>query len=407
MDNVRIMTDVLDGIRVVEVAGWAFVPSAGAILAEWGADVIKVEPPTGDPIRGLVHPKSGPFEGQTFEWDMFNRGKRSMALDLREKEAQDIVHRLCETADVFLTSYLPQARMNLGIDVDTVRRHNPSIVYACGSGRGPNGAEADKPGYDLMTFWSRGGVSASVTPPGVKRPVGMPAGGFGDSLSGMALAGGIAGALVKKARTGEGSLVDGSLLGTALWCMQLGIAGTAITGSMDQLASAGKIFNPLVNTYRTSDGRWIALCMLQHDRHIEGLCAALGREDLLSDQRFSTSEARHVHAEDLIAELEAIFATGTLDEWRVVLERQEGPWDVVNRVTDLADDPQAVQNGFVQHVECGDTNFPMVASPVQFDRTPPTLHCAPGFGAQTEEVLLSMGMDWDGIIAAKVSGAVF
>ena len=400
------MTLVLQGIRLVEVAGWAFVPSAGAILAEWGAEVIKVEPPTGDPIRGLVHAKSGPFEGQTFEWDMFNRGKRSIALDLREHEAQEIVLRLCESADVFLTSYLPQARAKLGIDIDSVRERNPSIVYVCGSGRGPEGPEADKPGYDLMTFWSRGSVSASVTPPGTQRPVGMPAGGFGDSLSGMALAGGIAGALVKKARTGEGSIVDGSLLGTAVWSMQLGIAGAAITGSEDQLPSAGKIFNPLVNTYRTSDGRWIALCMLQHNRHIRGLCEAIGREDLLTDPRFSTPDARHDHAEALIGELEATFATRSLDEWRGILARQDGPWDVVNRVTDLADDPQAVRNGFIQQVKCEETTFPMVASPVQFDRTPPTLHCAPKFGADTEEVLLSLGMNWDAIIAAKVSGAV-
>ena len=153
------MSQVLDGVRVVEVSAWAFVPSAGAVLADWGAEVLKIEPPTGDPIRGLVNAGIGPAEGLVFPWEIWNRGKRSLALDLTQPEAQEIVLKLVESADVFLTSYLAPTRRKLGLDIDAIRARNPSIVYACGSGQGPQGPEADKGGYDSITFWSRGSVS--------------------------------------------------------------------------------------------------------------------------------------------------------------------------------------------------------------------------------------------------------
>lgn len=401
------MANVLEGIKVVEVSAWAFVPSAGAVLADWGAEVIKIEPPTGDPIRGLVNAGVGPSEGLVFPWEIWNRGKKALALDLTNPQATEIVMRLAETADVFLTSYLPATRRKLGIDVDAVRARNPSIVYGCGSGQGAQGAESERGGYDSISFWSRGSVSASVTPPDYHRPVPMPAGAFGDSLSGMALAGGIAAALVKKGRTGEGSVVDVSLLGTAMWCMQMGIVGAAVAGP-DVLAPSGRIFNPLVNNYRTSDDRWVALCMLQFEAFYEGLLRAIGREDLLTDGRFSSPDDRAANAGEFVAELEKTFASRPLAEWRTVLATQRGQWDVVNRVTDVIADPQAEANGFVQSVDYDSgRHLPMVASPAQFDRIPPGLRPAPAFAADTEEVLRSIGMDMEAIIEAKISGAVF
>jgi crotonobetainyl-CoA:carnitine CoA-transferase CaiB-like acyl-CoA transferase len=401
------MSDVLKGIRVVEISAWAFVPSAGAVLADWGAEVLKIEPPTGDPIRGLVNAGVGPAAGLVFPWEIWNRGKKGLALDLSQTEAQEIVMKLVETADVFLTSYLPPTRRKLGIDIDDVRKRNPTIIYACGSGQGAGGPEADKGGYDSISFWSRGSVSASVTPPDYPRPVGMPAGAFGDSLSGMSLAGGIAAALVKKGRTGEGSIVDGSLLGTAMWCMQMGIVGASVAGPQPTANPGPRVFNPLVNNYRTSDNRWVALCMLQPDVYFEGLCRAIGREDMVTDSRFDSPQARAAHLEEIIAELEKTFATRPIDEWRAALATQKGQWDVVNRVVDVIDDPQARVNGFVQEVAYSeDRSLAMVASPVQFDRTPPELRPAPGFGADTDEVLQSIGMDQDAVLEAKISGAV-
>jgi crotonobetainyl-CoA:carnitine CoA-transferase CaiB-like acyl-CoA transferase len=402
------MDKPLDGIRVIEVAMWAFVPSAGGVLADWGAEVIKIEAPTGDPIRGLVSSGIGKTDGITYTWELYNRGKRGMAIDLNDPVGQKVVHELAATADVFLTSLLPRARRKLAIDHDDIRGVNPEIVYAVGSGQGARGPEADKGGYDSITFWSRGSVSASLTPAN-SAPIGMPAGGFGDSLSGMALAGGIAAALARKAKTGEGSLVDGSLLGTAMWSMQMAIVGAAVAG-LAELPKPNRAIsaNPLVNNYKTKDDRWLALCMLQPDVYWAGLCTAIGRVDLIDDERFATGDVRGANNAECVAELDKTFAARTLEEWRPILSSQPGQWDVINRVSDVVVDQQAVANGFVQTVDYGKgREMPLIANPVQFDRTAPDLQPAPEFGSDTDEILLSLGWDWDAILEAKASGAVF
>jgi crotonobetainyl-CoA:carnitine CoA-transferase CaiB-like acyl-CoA transferase len=422
------LTKPLEGIKVVEIATWAYVPSAGAVLADWGADVVKIEPPAGDPIRGLVNAGVGPMDGITFTWEIFNRGKHGIALDLTVPGAQEIVYGLVEQADVFLTSLLPPVREKLGVDLERIRARNPQIIYAAGSGQGARGEEANRGGYDSITFWSRGSVSASVTPPDYHRPVGMPAGAFGDSISGMALAGGIAAAIAGRALTGTPTVVDGSLLGTAMWAMQMGIVGAAVAAEApgapaapgapsEQAASAGPAGapaparpiprNPLVNNYQTSDNRWVALCMLQPDVYWEGLCRVIEREDLLSDPRFATPGDRSDRADDIVAEFDQTFLTRPLAHWLEVLARQKGQWDVVRLVTEVRRDPQAVTNRFIQEVAYSrGRSLPIVANPVQFDRVAPELKPAPEFGADTDAVLESLGMDGEAIIEAKIAGAV-
>jgi crotonobetainyl-CoA:carnitine CoA-transferase CaiB-like acyl-CoA transferase len=407
---------VLEGIKVLEVSAWAFVPSAGAVLADWGADVVKVEPPTGDPLRGLVSGGVGADAGPSFPWEAWNRGKRSIALDLKHPDAQAILLKAAAAADVFLTSYLPSTRRQLGIDIDDIRSVNPSIVYGCGTGQGSLGEEADKGGYDAISFWARGGVGAVVTPPGANRPIGQPGGAFGDSLSGMALAGGIAAALVRRAMTGEGSVVDVALLGTAMWCLQMPIVGASLmagpaqeraSSSGDRPAASPIIFNPLVNNYRTSDGRWLSLCMLQRDLYWDGVLVALGREDLRRDERFNTPEALNENLADAVAALEDAIGSLSLERARAALGTQPGQWDVMQTVLELPQDPQAITNGFVQPVSYGgDVVLPLVAAPAQFDRVPPRLGRAPEFGADTDDVLSELGLDAEEIMEAKVSGAV-
>lgn len=409
------MYDVLEGVKVLEVSAWAFVPSAGAVLADWGADVLKVEPPTGDPMRGLI---TGGImtDGPMFTWEIWNRGKRSIALDLNEARAREIVLDLAAEADVFLTSYLPATRAKLGLDVDDIRKRNPNIVFACGTGFGPTGTEAEKGGYDAISFWARGGIAAAITPPDYHRPVAQPTGAFGDSISGMALAGGVAGALLRRARTGAGAVVDVSLLGTAMWSIQMAIVGAAAMGvtapppPVDHdgaEAAPPMIFNALVNNYRTSDGRWLALCMLQFEKFLPGVLEVIGRTDLLDDERFSTPEARQANQLEMVTELVAIFATETLEHWRGALGGQAGQWDVVQHPTELPADPQALANGFIQTVQYpGGQTMPLVSSPVQFDRTPAELRPAPEFGADTDSVLTDLGFDEDAIIDAKINGGV-
>ena len=248
------MNQPLQGVRVIEVSMWAFVPSAGAVLADWGAEVIKVEAPTGDPIRALTFGGVQPTDGVAYSWEMFNRGKRDIALDLKTAGGQEIVHELAATADVFLTSLLPAAREKMRIDDETIRAVNPKIIYASGTGQGTRGPEARKGGYDSISFWSRGSVSASVTPEG-SEPIGMPSGAFGDSLSGMALAGGIAAALAQKEKTGEGALVDGSLLGTAMWAMQMATIGAAVTG-LDEMPKMTHAEHAQPPREHVPDERW-------------------------------------------------------------------------------------------------------------------------------------------------------
>ena len=402
------MNQPLRGTRVIEVSMWAFVPSAGAVLADWGAEVIKVEAPTGDPIRALTFGGVAPVDGIAYSWEMFNRGKRDIALDLNQTGGQEIVHELAATADVFLTSLLPTAREKLRIDDETIREVNPRIIYASGTGQGARGPEARKGGYDAISFWSRGSVSASVTPEGAE-PLGMPSGAFGDALSGMALAGGIAAALAQKEKTGEGALVDGSLLGTAMWAMQMATIGAAVAG-LDEMPKVTRhnTPNPLVNTYQTSDGRWIALCMLQPDLYWAPFCEAIGRSDLAADARFATGSERAAHIPDAVVALDQTFKTKTLAEWIPILSAQRGQWDVVKKVSELVRDPQAEANGFIQRIDYGGgREIPLISNPIQFDRTPPALGPAPGFGSDTDEILLSLGWDWDRIIEAKASGAAW
>ncbi len=401
------MAGVLDGVRVVEVAMWAYVPAAGAVLAEWGAEVIKIEGPTGDPVRGLVT-AGVQTAGPTWTWEMWNRGKRGISLDLTQPEAQSVVHQLVAEADVFLTSILPGTRPKLGIDLETIRAANPDIIYAAGTAVGPLGPECGRSGYDSITFWSRGSVAESITPAGMD-PIGMPAGAFGDSQSGMALAGGIAAALVKKARTGEGSIVEGALFASAMWAMQMSIVGAAAAGldEMPKMAGRHQAFNPLVNNYPTADGRWVSLCMLQPDLYWEGFCRSIGRDDLVDDPRFADSATRAVNVADCVSELDRTFLSEPLDHWRQRLSTQRGQWDVMYKVSDLLTDEQVLANGYIQNVGYeGGNQLSLVTTPVRFDREIPVAAQAPEFGADTDAVLESLGWETEAIVDARVKGAV-
>jgi crotonobetainyl-CoA:carnitine CoA-transferase CaiB-like acyl-CoA transferase len=399
---------VLEGVRVVEVAQWWFVPAATAVLADWGADVVKVEHPvSGDPQRGLVTsgliPAAG---GVNFMVEQPNRGKRSVGIDLATPVGLRLLHRLLERADVFVTNFLPAARRRLRIDVEDVRAVNPRVVYVRGHGQGARGPDAEKGGYDAASFWCRGGIGHALTPRDADAPV-MQRAAFGDSTGALAVAGGVAAALFRRERTGEGSVVDVSLLGTAMWLMAPDIVASKLLGIDLPSGDRTQPPNPIVNSYRTKDGRWLFLNMLQPDRFWPDLCRRLGRDDLIADARFADGRARFENRADCVRVLDAIFAERTLAEWRVALGDAEGVWAPMQTARELPDDPQARANGYLADVERADgPPFSLVASPVQFDGEAPVLRPAPDLGQHTEEVLLDLGVGWDELAAAKEAGAI-
>ena len=406
------MAKPLEGIKVVEVAMWAFVPVAGGILSDMGAEVIKVEPPTGDPIRGLKigGTESGDGKRQLdFSWESYNRGKRSITLDLKQPAGHAVLMKLLEEADVLLTNLLPPARKSMGIDEDTIRARFPKLIYATGSAVGQNGPESHKGGFDAITFWARGGVSSSMTDPDAQHPVGPPGPAFGDSLSGSMLAGGVCAAIAKRALTGEASSVDVSLLSAAMWAMQRYTAQATDLGvERFPRPPLDKPNNVLVHNYRTKDGRFLALCMLQADKYWARLCEVAGRPDLGADPRYATAKARRENLDACVADLKALFASKTLAEWREILAQQDGQWDVVQHVGEMKDDVQVQANDYIQRVDYGDgTTIPLVSVPMQFDGAALSARRSPELGDSSDAILESLGYDEDAIIDLKVQGVVF
>ncbi|MCB2058928.1 MAG: CoA transferase [Novosphingobium sp.] len=399
----------LEGIKVVEVAMWAFVPACGGILSDLGADVIKIEPPTGDPLRGLKIGALGDTSKVDLSWESYNRGKRSITLDLKQQAGRDVLMKLLEDADVFLTNLLPPARRKMGIDADTIRARFPDIIYASGSATGPKGPHSDKGGYDSITFWARGGVSSSLTEDDADYPVGPPGPAFGDTLSGSMLAGAISAAIAKKAMTGEASVVDVSLLGTAMWSMQRFIAQSTMDGIQKfPRPSNPRPYNVLVHNYKTADGRFVALGMLQSDKYWARFCEVAGRPDLAADPRFADSAKRQEHVDECYAEMKALFASKTLEEWKAILSQQDGQWDAVQNVGEIHKDVQVQANDLVQTVDYGDgSTIPLVAVPMLFDGEPMPARRSPDLGADSDAVLESLGYSEDEIIDLKVQGVVF
>lgn len=396
-------------MRVLEVAAWTFVPAAGAILAEWGAEVIKVEPRTGgDPQRGLVNMGlvGGGPGAVNHMVEVPNRGKKSIGVDLSTSGGRQVIFDLAKTCDVFLTSYLPARRRQFGIDVDQIRAANPSIVYVRGSAYGPQGDEAGRPGYDGVSYWARGGVGDALTP-GDAEPI-RPRPAFGDVLGGMAIAGGIAAALYKRKSTGIGTVVDVSLLGLAAWNLGPDITASALMdGDPLPVFTHNDLPNPLVGTYRTRDGRWLTLMLLQSSRFFPEVMTLLGRPELISDERFVDDAARYANRGALIGVLDEIFALHTAEEWKAKLQPLSGAWAIVQAPGELATDPAVVANGYIPTVTTVQGSpYPLAVNPVQFDEQRLAPHGAPEHGQHTEEVLMEAGFDWDRIDKLKTDGAV-
>lgn len=409
------MQQPMRGVRVLEVAQFTFVPSAGAVLADWGAEVIKVEhAERGDAQRGLttVLGIDAIVKGSNFSaiFDGPNRGKRSIGMALDVPEARQVLGELIKSSDVFLTNYLPEVRAKLHLDVEDVRKVNPDIIYVRGSGFGARGDEANKGGYDMTAFWARGGSGAGATPAGADRLSPMPAGGYGDNIGGMTIAGGIAAALYARATTGETSVIDVSLLGVGAWATQFTVNLALQAGGVPPRPPAprhGSARNPLVGPYRTADDRWILFSMLQPGRYWPEFCKVSGHPELAVDERFNTVEKLMANAPAAGERVAGVIAEKTFAEWLEILATIEGQWATVQDSWGVANDPSLRANGMIASFDDADgIRRELVTNPVQFDETPAELRRGPLFAEHTDEVLRELGLTDEQLIELKVAGAI-
>jgi len=394
------------GVRVVELGVWVAGPSAGGVLADWGAEVVKIEPPDGDPFRGLYTVAAGVELPANPPFELDNRGKRSVVLDLRTADGRRLAHELCARADVFITNLRLPALARLGLDYETLSALNPRLIYGLVTGYGESGPDAERPAYDVGAYWARAGIAASLTEPGGDPP--MQRGAMGDHTAGITLAGGISAALYARERTGAGQLVSTSLLRVGLFvlgwdtnaALRLGIEATP----MLRRTTA----NPVISSYRAGDGRWFWLLGLQGQRHWPDLVRAVERPAWLDDPRYATMRARRDNVGALVEELDAIFATRPLAEWTAAFDREGVWWAPVQTTREAIADPQVRAAGALVDVPQADgTTAPGVASPVDFRGTPwRPAGPAPECGQHTEEVLLELGYDWEQIGALKERGAI-
>lgn len=396
------MTLPLEGIRVVELAEQAFVPSAGAALADLGADVIKIERPTGDALRSVIAKGMVPSaDGLDFLYEIANRNKRNIALDIVDPAGRAVLERLIATADVFLTNQLPQVQRKLHTTPEDIFAIKPGIVYAKGHGQGQRGPDAEGGGYDGVSYWARGGLSHILTPGDAPQPTTQrPA--LGDLPSGMFLMGGICAALVRAARTGKGTVVDTSLLNAAVWTLAPDLAYTSVTGR--QMTLMGDARSPLICLYRTADGRFIQLMMINEDKNWDSCTSALGLDDV--GRRYADPPSRRQHWGELFGTFAAAIAALPYDEVARRLTESGGIYSGYATPQDVLQDPAALANGYLMP-DPVHPDVRIAAPPVQFDSTPSTVRRpAPRIGEHSAEILADLGYSADETATLLSSGAV-
>ena len=396
----------LEGIKVIEMGIWAFAPAAAAALADWGADVIKIEDPaTGDPMRNLESSVGAPAPGKYSVYELNNRNKRSIALNLGSEKGLQVFYDMVKDADVFVTNYRLAGLKRLKADYESLSKVNPRLVYALCTGYGSTGAEKDKAGYDTGAYWARCGFAAQLgndgTPPAMIYP------GLGDQPSGIFCAGGIALALYAREKTGEGQRIEVSLMRGGVWTVSMAAMMAMELGFMPRL-NRQQMGNPLVNTYQCKDDAWIMLLMMQPDRYWADFCQAMGIQHLEKDPKFSNISNRGMNSLEFITILDKVFQTKTRAEWIEIFKDYNILWDSCNSFFDMVNDEQVnASHAFLSYEHPSKGTISVAATPIDINNTPfKVRRHAPEFGENTEEILLERGYTWEDIAAFKESGVI-
>jgi crotonobetainyl-CoA:carnitine CoA-transferase CaiB-like acyl-CoA transferase len=378
----------LSGVRVVELAMWVAGPSAAGIMADWGADVVKVEPASGDPQRSVFGAVGVADDIPVPPFEIDNRGKRSVVLDLRDFDDHARLDSLLTTADVLVTNMRPGALERLDLDHERVLHRHPHLVYGAITGYGMEGEERDRAGYDVGAYWARSGLAHTIVPPGELPP--QPRSGMGDHQTGMTLVAGVMAKLLERQRTGRGGLVSTSLLRTGMYSIGWDIGIQLRFGRRQSTRPRERHTAPLINCYRAADERGFWLICLEGDRHWPKVLAAIDRPDLGEDPRYTSAKGRMEHCEPLIAEFDAVFATRPMDEWAERFDQHDVWWAPILSIPDIIADPQA-QPGFVDMVpRDGDDQYRAVATPVDFAGYALRPGPVPRLGEHTAEVLAEL-----------------
>jgi crotonobetainyl-CoA:carnitine CoA-transferase CaiB-like acyl-CoA transferase len=396
---------IFEGLKVLDCASFIAAPAAATALSDFGADVIKIEPPgTGDPYRNLPNLPGYPVSEHNFAWMLEARNKRSLALDLSKPEGQAVLHRLSGEADVFITNYPPAVRERLGITHAHLAPHNERLIYASFTGYGEKGEEANKPGFDSNAYWARSGLMDLVRADVDTTPARSIA-GMGDHPCAMAFYGAIVTALYKRERTGKGSHVSSNLMANGVWAASVLAQAKLCGAKFGERRPRERALNAVTNHYKCQDGRWIILSLLNEDKQWPTLARILGREDLIADERFATKAGRHARSVELIKIFDEVFATRPLAEWRKLLDGNGLVFGVVGILDDIPHDQQMLDNEVLVPFE-NDTML-TISSPIWVDgATKVQPRRPPGIGEHSDEILRQAGYDEASIQKLRASGAV-
>lgn len=382
----------LEGVKVVDLTYFVAGPGTAKILADWGADVIKVEPSFGDPGRktGLTMQMPADKGANPF-YTTYNANKRGLCVNLKEPKGLEIMDKLLSEAQVFVTSYRTGALKRLGLDYEALKDRHPHLVWAQINGFGDYGPAKDKPGFDTVAFWARSGVMLDIAEKDTN-PINPPI-GFGDATTSSSLAGGICAALYHQLKTGKGQKVMVSLFGQAIWNASSLVASTQYGDTYPKTRK--NAISPVINSYRCKDGKWIFLSILEHERYFPMLCEIFGRPELAADERFASSEASKKNAPLLIQELDKEFARFNQLEMVEKLVAADIAHECVNNIKDVVTDAQALENKYVHPFENRDGSKVVLAmSPIKFGTTDVNMTCdAPLIGEHSVEILKELGYD--------------